>query len=293
VASPKQLGIYLAVAFAIAWALQITAVAVQAATGIAIIFQGLVALTMFAPMLAALVASRGLGEGKSGIRWALRLKGRVRWVFIAWLLPVVLTLLGGVLYFAIFPDQFRPTDGYFASLLPSGVELPIPLFILILIQLASAIIIAPAINLFFAVGEESGWRGFMVPALMGMMGRRVGLVVGGIIWGAWHWPLIILIGYEYGIGYPGAPVTGVAAMCLFTVSLGIVLQFLYEKGGTIWIPALAHGAINAVAGAPLFFMPADTANYLFGPTTAGLISVLPTLICAILILLKRSPKRDL
>jgi hypothetical protein len=38
---------------------------------------------MFAPMLAVLVANKGLGERKSGIRWALRLKGKVGWVLAA------------------------------------------------------------------------------------------------------------------------------------------------------------------------------------------------------------------
>jgi membrane protease YdiL (CAAX protease family) len=173
------------------------------------------------------------------------------------------------------------------SLIAASGEVPLSPSFLLLIQLAGVITYAPLINLLFAIGEESGWRGFMVPALMESWGRRTGLIVGGVIWGAWHWPLIIFVGYQYGIGYFGAPVTGLFAMCLFTTSLGILLQFLYEKGGTIWLPALAHGAINAVAAAPLYFVPADTSHYLLGPTMAGLIPVIPIAVCAAVILLRQ------
>ena len=72
-----------------------------------------------------------------------------------------------------------------------------------------------------ALGEEIGWRGFLYPQLEAGVGRRKGWILGGIIWGAWHWPLIWLIGYEYGaaagnsVGYAGFPVTGMLLFLLF------------------------------------------------------------------------------
>jgi membrane protease YdiL (CAAX protease family) len=253
-----------------------------------LISQGLVALSMFVPLLAVLIACRGLGLAKSGIRWGLHLKGRLRWVLAAWLGPVVLTLFGATLYFACFPRDFMPSGGLLASTLPPGTEPPFPLELLLLISLGSALIMGPVINTFFAVGEEAGWRGFMVPFLMKKLGRIAGQIVGGVIWGAWHWPLIIFTGYEYGTGYPGEPFLGMACMCLFATTVGILLQFLYERSQTIWVPALAHGAINACAATPLLVIPAQTTSYLLGPAPAGLLALLPTLLLAAVVLLRKN-----
>ena len=51
-----------------------------------------------------------------------------------------------------------------------------------------AITLAPAINMFFALGEEAGWRGYMMPRLKERFGLLNGRMLGGVIWGVWHWP---------------------------------------------------------------------------------------------------------
>src|ERR1051325_7008488 len=52
---------------------------------------------------------------------------------------------------------------------------------------------------FFALGEEIGWRGFLVPELSRFMNfTQVGLI-SGVIWTLWHFPLI-LFGNYHGAG---------------------------------------------------------------------------------------------
>lgn len=40
-----------------------------------------------------------------------------------------------------------------------------------------------------AFGEELGWRGYLLPSLL-PIGRRKALLLHGVIWGVWHWPLL-------------------------------------------------------------------------------------------------------
>lgn len=94
-------------------------------------------------------------------------------------------------------------------------------------------IYAPFINMLFALGEEVGWRGALNPMLKERFGKRGGRLMGGMIWGAWHWPVMILAGYEYGRDYWGEPVLGMAMFCLFTTASGTLLDFLYEKSKCI------------------------------------------------------------
>jgi membrane protease YdiL (CAAX protease family) len=110
----------------------------------------------------------------------------------------------------------------------------------------------------------------------------------------WHWPLIALIGYEYGAaagnsaGYAGYPVSGMILFCIITAGLGVLHAWLYEKSGTIWAPAIFHGAFNAIATiAIVICLPNTGTARLLGPAPVGLISVLPILIAAAVILGKK------
>lgn len=163
----------------------------------------------------------------------------------------------------------------------------------VVINLISAITYAPWINMFFAVGEEAGWRGYLYPILKERFGRIKGRILGGVIWGIWHWPIMILIGYEYGKDYWGAPVTGPVLFCVITTVMGIILDESYEKTNCIWFPALMHGGINAFAGVPVLFMNGEFPNEpLLGPLMVGVIGGLPMILLAVLISLKRGKQQD-
>lgn len=285
----KSLLLYLILAFGLAWLLQ--AVSMLLAYRANALSQGVLAVSMFAPLLAVLLSRKGLRQSKSGISWKPGLKKNWKWFLAAWLLPPLLTLLGAVLYFVCFRSKFDPGCGYIAAvygpyLQADGTVQGMPLLTFALFQILSSLTYAPFFNMLFAVGEEAGWRGFLTPVLSARMGRKPGLIVSGLIWAVWHWPLIILSGYEYGRGYAGEPLAGMLAMCLFTTAAGILLSWLYDRSRSIWVPALAHGCINAVAGVPLLFMGTAPAHYLLGPTPAGLLSGIPLFVLAVVLWLR-------
>ena len=147
---------------------------------------------------------------------------------------------------------------------------------------------APLINTVVALGEELGWRGFLYPQLNARFGRKTSRLLGGVIWGAWHWPLIWLTGYEYGAAYFGFPVVGMLLFCFITVGLGILHDRLYEISGSIWVPALFHGAINAAATLPAAICLTDTGSArLLGPAPNGLLAGLPFLIAAAMVYFRK------
>lgn len=117
------------------------------------------------------------------------------------------------------------------------------------------------------------------------------LVVSGIIWGLWHAPLIVLIGYEYGFGYFGAPVSGVGLFCLITIALGILLSWLYERTGSIWTPAIFHGAFNAAATVPMCFTDGTLTKYALGPAPVGLIAGIPVMLAAAVVFFSFSRRK--
>ena len=278
---------YLIWTFLIAWVLQVI-VAVVSRSGQVMVGRLLLSVVMFAPLAGVLLS----GQTLSGMGWKPRLKGKIRILLAAWFLPAVLTAVGAALYFIVFPGHFDMSGEYIVA--NAGAEaleqleaqgLTYPLYILV--SVVSCLTYAPLINIFVAVGEEAGWRGFLYPQLKAKFGKRRGWLIGGVIWGIWHWPMICLTGYEYGTDYVGFPIVGMLIFCVFTIAVGILCDWLYEKTDCIWIPSVFHGAVNAVATLPLALCITNTgSSILLGPVPNGVLAGLPMIIGAVILLFK-------
>ena len=288
----KKLSKYLLWAFGAAWVFQIIA-GVLYRKGNSIGYSALLALSMFAPLLASVMS----GAEIRSIGWKPHIKENLRWILAAWFAPAALGAAGAALYFLLVPNALDTTFAYVRTSL--GVEglsqleragLSVQLYALI--GAVSAMTYAPFVNMLFAVGEEAGWRGTMYPILKDRFGITRGRLLGGAIWGVWHWPIMLLAGYEYGTTYWGAPVTGPLLFCVIAIAMGILLDVLYEKTNCIWVSALCHGAINAFAGVPtLFLNPAYADRLLLGPLMVGIISGLPLIFVAVSISIRSNKNR--
>ncbi|WP_457831901.1 CPBP family glutamic-type intramembrane protease, partial [Staphylococcus aureus] len=49
-----------------------------------------------------------------------------------------------------------------------------------------------------ALGEEIGWRGFLVPELYKKIGYTKTSLLTGAIWSVWHYPILIFADYNKG-----------------------------------------------------------------------------------------------
>ena len=284
---------YLIWTFLIAWIMQVI-VAILYRNGLAAFGQPLIAIMMFVPLLGVLLS----GHTLSGMGWKPRLKGKIRILLTAWFLPALLTAIGVALYFVVFPGHFDMSGGYLtAAAGPEVLEqleaqgLTYPAYVLV--SVVSCLTYAPLINMVLAVGEEAGWRGFLYPQLKAKFGKRRGWLIGGVIWGMWHWPLMWLIGYEYGTDYAGFPIVGMLVFCIFTTAAGILCDRLYEKTKCIWIPSIFHGAINAAGTVPMALCIANTGSaILLGPAPHGVIAGLPMIIGAVILLYKANQPEE-
>ncbi|NNJ10163.1 CPBP family intramembrane metalloprotease [Chloroflexales bacterium ZM16-3] len=231
----------------------------------------LMAGMMFSPSIAALIVTRFISRPAEGMRVALGLqlgKGR-RWGWywlFAWL-AVPLIILASIFSSAalgLIRLDLAGFSGYRAVLEQAGAGAALeqlPIQALVLIQLATAFSIAPLINAIPALGEELGWRGYLLPQLL-PLGQWPALLISGAIWGLWHAP-VILLGYNY----PQHPQLGVLLMVGFCMIWGVIFGWLRLSTGSVWPAMLAHGALNGIAGATALFLQAgasyDTA--LAGP----------------------------
>jgi uncharacterized protein len=86
-------------------------------------------------------------------------------------------------------------------------------------------------------GEEIGWRGFLVWELRKVMPFGAVSIVSGLIWAAWHYPIVI----KYG---GGDPVFQVACFTLMITSMSVIMTYFTFKTGSVWPAIMFHGAHN-------------------------------------------------
>ncbi len=287
--SKKQITIFLIVAFTGGWILQAIAsvFANQGTLTGRSVFGILTIVNMFMPTLGVLIA--GISFKKMG--WRPQIKKNLKWIAFSMWMPALLSLVGAFLYFAIFPTHldtgFETSrqvlgEAGMAQLQAQGLTIETYMLVSIIMALTTA----PIFNILTAIGEEIGWRGALYPYLKERFGKTAGRVIGGAIWGAWHWPLMILAGFEYGTDYFGAPVLGLFVFPIFTIAFGIVTDHVYEKSGTILMPALIHGAMDAWTIYAYLTKPEFADRMILGPSLVGILSGLPMLALAIFISVK-------
>lgn len=232
--------------------------------------------TMFIPAIGVVITRLITREGFKNSMIKPNFKGNIKTYLLAYFGPAVFTIIGTVVYFMIFPNNFDINCGYLLQTYEEmGVDMSVtamPMNLLMISQGLTAILLGPIMNFFTCFGEEWAWRGYMVPKMAENMKTIPMLLVSGVIWGLWHAPLTI-IGHNYGTGYWGYPFTGILGMCFFCTVIGIFMAYITLKTKSCIPAVLAHGAINAFASIGVYFT-FDGGNPFVGPAPAGIIGAI-------------------
>jgi uncharacterized protein len=139
--------------------------------------------------------------------------------------------------FFVKPD---PTLVSFMEQFNLDMVLPMPASRMILIFTFMTFIAAPIINMLPSIGEEIGWRGFLLPALE-PLGKAKAAVISGLVWGLWHTPMIIIIGFFYGRQF----LIGSIFHLIMVSSLGVWFAYVWFKTRSTIQAAFMHAVFNA------------------------------------------------
>jgi len=116
-----------------------------------------------------------------------------------------------------------------------------------------------------ALGEETGWRGFLLPRLTGQFGFTAGCLLSGCIWAVWHYP--VLLGADYNAGTD--PRYALACFTVMVIAMAFVMGWLRLKSGSLWPCALMHASHNLFIQAVLDRMTAPVGRALYITTEFG------------------------
>ncbi|MBO0412696.1 CPBP family intramembrane metalloprotease [Enterococcus hulanensis] len=93
------------------------------------------------------------------------------------------------------------------------------------------------------LGEELGWRGFLLEELGKTHQLLTASIILGFVWSGWHFPLWLMSGYS-GIDL----VYYILFFTLWCVSQSIIMTFLYQKNTNLLIPMSFHFFSNYFLG---------------------------------------------
>ncbi|MFZ6030635.1 MAG: CPBP family intramembrane glutamic endopeptidase [Chloroflexota bacterium] len=289
----KRIAIFLGFAFGIPWVVAL----ILALSGVwennplqAVTLANLVFIST--PVVANLATRLTTKEGWGNFMLRPHFRRGWRFWLATWLLPFLAAVIGGALFYLLFPQSFDPTlDGLrkLTASTPALAEINPWLFMLSITM--QIVLIATPINAVVSLGEELGWRAYLLPKLMAHFAeagpanasaaRRAAVLV-GLIHGVWHWPLFFLsTKLDSGSAFPFPLV-----YLVFTCSMSILLSWATLRSGSVWPATIGHGAINGTAALAGYLLKGP-ALPLLGPAPTGLISGLAYLVLALGLLFSR------
>lgn len=242
------------------------------------------AAAMFTPLLSSILTRFITKEGFQNMYLRPNFKGHIRVYLLVFFGPTILLLLSGLVYFLIFPGTFDPELTVLKTTITSSGRAGISAFNMLILTLLTVIIIGPVVNIIPTLGEELGWRGYLLPKLREFFSDRTALVITGVIWGVWHIPVIVM-GHNYGTDYMGYPWLGILAMIVFCVVLGVIEGYVTIKLESCIPAAMIHSTLNAGAALPIYLAKSGY-NTLLGPAITGLVGGLPFTILAVILFIK-------
>ncbi len=234
----RRLGLYLLIAFALSLLLIVFRKPMETSARVSFI---ITQLFSFSPAIACLITRAVTKEGFGDMKLHFNFRGNFRWYLLAFAVPLL----------CFSASQLLPVimSGYGSRL--SGFTADNVLSVIFILMGQSAVVSAGLL------GEELGWRGYMNRKLEPLVGTLGTCLIGGIIWGLWHFPIDIS-NYLGGYGSFSFSMKLAFGRLVLLTCFGVFLMWLTKKTDSIFPAVVAHFMFNASQNAIMeLFMESD------------------------------------
>jgi membrane protease YdiL (CAAX protease family) len=190
---------------------------------------------MWCPALAAFATLKVNHRSLSDLGW--KWPG-TKYALMSYYIPL---LYVGIAYLIVWVSGLGgfPNHEFVVSLTTRmGLRVSPAVSVIIYVLLAGSFGMARGLST--ALGEEIGWRGFLVPELFKTVGFTSTALITGIVWSLWHYPILIFADYNSGT----ATWYALACFTVMVIAISFVFAWLRLKSGSLWTGALLHASHN-------------------------------------------------
>jgi uncharacterized protein len=197
-----------------------------------------IAVYMWSVAGASLVARLWMRESLRDVSFGWKGWATTRAMLVATAFPIMVALLVCAIGWCTGLVHFAPTPTPTAAF---GIPLTGPPVVRFLQFLLINLFAGGLLSCRAAAGEEIGWRGYMLTRLNASR-IPIPICVSGLIWSAWHFPLIL------GGQYQSVPkrVFPISVFVVDITAFAFILAWLRLSSGSIWPCIWAHGVWNAI-----------------------------------------------
>jgi uncharacterized protein len=190
---------------------------------------------MYCPALAGMVTLRLNGRSISELGWKW---GETKYQIQSWYIPLLYAGIAyGIVWILGLGGFGNPQT---ADAIVQQIHLGGPAWLNLTIGILLTGIYGLIRSTASALGEEIGWRGFLVPELSRTFSFTMTALISGVIWSLWHYPELIFADYK------GATPTWYSLTCftVMVIAISFVFAWMRLKSGSLWTGAILHGSHN-------------------------------------------------
>jgi uncharacterized protein len=234
---------------------------------------------MWCPGVSALLTCAIRGKPVSSLGW----KWNWRYQWLSYAIPIAyataayiviwVTGLGGV-------PNWKVVDGLAKVAGLSTLSRP-ALLVVFVLSTGTLGLITSTVS---ALGEEIGWRGLLVPELAKITSFTKTALISGVIWTAWHVPILVFADYNN-----GTPVWyGLTCFAVLVISISFVFAWMRLRSGSLWTGAILHATHNLVIQGILTPLTLDTGRTKYFIDEFGCVLAISAMVAAYLVWRRRA-----
>ena len=190
---------------------------------------------MWCPAIAAFITMKIKGRKISSLNWNW---GNWKYIRLSYFVPA---LYGIITYALIWIFGFGNLTNE-ETIIDWGMELglfgigtlnPTSITIIAIILVGTVEVVRASAT---TLGEEIGWRGFFIYELRKVLSYTGVSIFSGIIWAAWHWPLLVYYSNNMLLEF----------ITFFTViiSMSFIMTYYTFKSKSLWPAVIFHAVSN-------------------------------------------------
>ena len=191
---------------------------------------------MWCPAISALITMRILKRDISNLGWKW---GKTKYQIWSYFIPILYALIAYLIIWIFGWGHFYNKEFVNGLSKSFGLgQISNGFTIVIYVILAGVYgTIRSAAN---ALGEEIGWRGFLIPELYKTQGYTKTALISGFIWSLWHMPILLFADYNAGTPFWYA----LSCFTVMIISTSFIYTWLRLKSNSLWTGVILHATHN-------------------------------------------------